>query len=87
MNNNYFEYYADISDIRLDHFLTKKMLEMSRSQIQKLIRAGVITVNDEQVNAGFVLDGGDKISGYKKSYAFSPIEPEPIPLEIIAPEQ
>lgn len=83
MARNYFEYYSDCQDTRLDHFLTKKMSGITRSQIQKLIRTGYITVNGQCVKAGFILDDGDKISGYKSPEELTSIDPEDIPLEII----
>lgn len=83
MTRNYFEYYADANDIRLDHYLTNKMVDISRSQIQKLIRTGYITVNGLRVKAGFVLDDGDKISGYKNTIRLDSIEPEPMQFDII----
>ncbi len=45
---------------RLDHFLTQTM-EASRSQIQRLIKQGAITLNGKQVKSGEMLESGDSI--------------------------
>ncbi len=50
---------------RLDKFLTDK-LPISRSQIQKLIKAGDILVNDKKVAPHYFLQADDKIKFLKK---------------------
>ncbi|MBI4253042.1 RluA family pseudouridine synthase [Candidatus Uhrbacteria bacterium] len=46
---------------RLDLFLTKKLQEYSRSQIQKMVKEGVITVNERKVAPHHFLKEGDSI--------------------------
>ena len=48
--------------LRLDLFLVKNLAGHSRSQIQKLIKSGNITVNDEKISAHHWLKKGDAIS-------------------------
>ena len=40
--------------IRLDTFLSSRLIQFSRSKIQKLISEGSITVNDENVKKNLV---------------------------------
>lgn len=51
---------ADNSGERLDKFLTQ-MMEASRSQIQRLIKQGEITLNGKKAKTGEVLSPGDMI--------------------------
>lgn len=46
---------------RLDKFLTLKIPDFSRSQIQKKIKDGIIRVNGEKVSSHFFLKNNDKI--------------------------
>ncbi len=56
----------------------------SRSQIQALIKAGVVQVDGETAKAGWRLKGGEKIEFTVTTQEQTEvIEPEPIPLDII----
>ncbi|MBU1130764.1 RluA family pseudouridine synthase [Patescibacteria group bacterium] len=59
---------------RLDKFLNNELLDFSRSQIQKLIKAGQIKVNDESTSVHRFLKTGDKITFEEKSQEASTIE-------------
>lgn len=48
--------------LRLDLFLVKNLAGHSRSQIQKLIKGGNITVNDEKISAHHWLKKGDAVT-------------------------
>lgn len=50
---------------RLDKFLQEKLVDLSRSQIQKMIKAGEILVNDKVVAVHYFLKAGDGIQEYK----------------------
>ncbi len=47
--------------IRLDTFLSSRLIQFSRSKIQKLISEGSITVNDKTVKKNLKLSYGDTI--------------------------
>ena len=49
--------------IRLDAFLSSRLIQFSRSKIQKLIVDGRITVNDSIVKKNLKLSYGDIIKG------------------------
>jgi len=62
-------------DVRLDKFLSdKREVDLSRSQVQRLIAIGAISVNDERKKASYLLKPGDRI---KIEFV-----PAPVPLEI-----
>jgi 23S rRNA pseudouridine1911/1915/1917 synthase len=69
---------------RLDAYLTSIFPGESRSQIQKWIRGGQITVNGTQVKTGYMIRQGDRISlePPPPPPTTGPV-PENIPLEII----
>lgn len=67
---------------RLDKYLVEKCL-LTRSFIQKLIKGGYITVNEEKVKPGFLLRPGDKIDVFIPPPEPSDILPQPIPLKIV----
>jgi len=74
------------TDQRLDVWLAKK-LSLSRSQAQKLIKAGDITVNDRPVSAHLKIKEGDLIKAEnKKKTADRPVakaKKDLLPLDII----
>lgn len=55
------KYQVKENDIRLDIFLTD-VLDVSRSQVTKMIKANEILVNDKIVKAGFMLKNGDEVT-------------------------
>lgn len=67
---------------RLDIFLTKK-LSLSRTQIQRLIRSGEITVNSKKRNAHYPICENDEIEITISTPKKSEHEAENIPLDII----
>ena len=81
--------------IRLDRFIEAQLPEqvetdvsssfsLSRTYIQKLIRAGAITVNGKPSKPGYKLRAGDQVSlALPAPRPLQTIEPEPIPLDIL----
>ncbi len=69
---------------RLDLYLTNSLENATRSKIQKLIGAGLVTVNNKFVKSSYPVQPGDVIEG---SHPIAPrpeeTEPEEIPLDII----
>ena len=68
---------------RLDLFLAKQDISLSRAQIQRLIRAGRVTVNQSLVKAHHKLKEGDQIEVVVPPPTESKIQSEPIPLDIV----
>ncbi len=77
-----FRFVADESGIRLDKFVVEKCLELSRTQVQKLIDDGYITVNSRSAKPGLKLDSGDQVNVVIPPAPPSPLSPEAIPLNI-----
>ncbi|MDI6839584.1 MAG: RluA family pseudouridine synthase [bacterium] len=73
--------------IRLDKYLYKAGLGISRSQIQRLIEDGKVLINDKPAKSHTPLKAGDKvIVSYEKPERFI-VEPENIPIDIIYEDQ
>lgn len=67
---------------RLDSYLAKE-LSLSRSKIQKLIKDNLVTVNDKNVNASYLVKENDKIEILDDLNYDITVLPEDIPLDII----
>ena len=68
---------------RLDHFLTNKFAQFTRSYLQHLINRGLVHVNGRQVKTGFNLSCDEIIHINVPEAKPSPILPEDLPLDII----
>jgi len=69
--------------IRLDRYVADKCPELSRTQAQRLIADGLVTVNGHPARAGLNLNIGDKVIVNIPPPLPSPLTPEAIPLKII----
>lgn len=74
---------ALINEPRLDTYLTSRYADFSRSLIQKIIEAGGVTVNGEQVRPAHKIKMGDAITFQIPDFPETPIVPEEIPLDIL----
>jgi len=81
--NKVYRFVADKPGVRLDKYASEKCPELSRTQIQRLIRSGYITVNDHAAKAGVKLNIGDRLTITIPPPPPSPLSPEDIPLNII----
>jgi 23S rRNA pseudouridine1911/1915/1917 synthase len=77
-----YNFIADKPGVRLDRYVCDKT-ELSRTQIQRLIADGYITINDQVAKAGLKLDAGDRLKVTIPPPPPSPLTPEAIPLNII----
>jgi 23S rRNA pseudouridine1911/1915/1917 synthase len=68
---------------RLDKYVCERCLELSRTQVQKLITDGYITVNNHVAKPGLKLNFGDKVDVVIPPPAPSHLIPEPILLNIL----
>jgi 23S rRNA pseudouridine1911/1915/1917 synthase len=69
--------------LRLDHYLTRKGVSLSRSRIQKLIENGRVTINGQQVKPSYRVHVKDRVRLDLPLPTPVEIEPEAIPLEIV----
>jgi len=77
-----FEVPAEFRDKRLDIFLTA-VLKLTRSQVQKMIRKGLVKVNDKTPSVHHWLKEGDEICVEERMMA-PKISPQEPPLDIAA---
>jgi 23S rRNA pseudouridine1911/1915/1917 synthase len=78
-----YNFVADEPGVRLDRYLCRKLAELSRTRIQRLISDGYITVNGEVAKAGLKLNAGDRLKVVLPPPPPSPLTPEAMPLDII----
>lgn len=66
---------------RLDRALAARFPQISRAQLQRLIRSGAVTVNGAAVRPAYRLTPGDRIA---VTFPEEPaVRPEPLPLDIV----
>ncbi|MEO5627617.1 MAG: RluA family pseudouridine synthase [Candidatus Saccharimonadales bacterium] len=71
---------AEANNVRLDHYLSTQITNVSRSFLQQLIDKGTITVNGQTQKTGYKLRPDDKINA---DYDFSEIKQLQIDLPIL----
>jgi 23S rRNA pseudouridine1911/1915/1917 synthase len=69
--------------LRLDVFLSGKSLELSRSQIKKVVEEGLVRVNRTHTKVSYRLKEGDVVCIQKRKQKIDQALPENIPLSII----
>jgi 23S rRNA pseudouridine1911/1915/1917 synthase len=80
--------YEEKTPNRLDRFLVSCLPEFSRTRLQSLIKAGLVTVDSEPVRkAGQVLEAGARVHVIIPPTAPAELLPEEIPLDIIFENQ
>lgn len=78
-----YSFIATDSGLRVDKFLSENCPDLSRTQAQKLIEEGHVTVNEKTARSSLKLMAGDKIAVIVPPPLPSPLVPEAIPLKII----
>lgn len=73
----------DQEGLRLDIWLTRQLTVISRSRIQQLIRAGLITINMRPVKESHKIKSGERIEVNIPPPQPTELKPECIPLNII----
>ena len=78
-----YRFVVEKSAVRLDKYVGEKCPKLSRSQAQKLIEGGYITVNDRAAKAGLKLNAADRVEVILPPPSPSPLSPEAMPLKIL----
>lgn len=69
---------------RLDRMLAARLPDVSRTQVQELIKAGEVTVNDRPRKPAYLVEVGDRVSiMLPEQEEEEPVQPEPIPLNVV----
>ena len=74
---------AEASGQRLDQFVAGQRRELSRAQVQRLIREGRVRVAGEAVKAGYRVRRGQRVEVEVPPPSPSHLEPEEIPLTVL----
>ena len=74
---------AGSAGVRIDKFLAEAIPDLSRSHIQKLIAADLVTVGDKAVKANYKTAVSDEIKVQIPEPEIPDIQPENIPLDIL----
>ena len=72
----------DDRGLRLDVFLSQRLENLTRSQIQLLNRSGAIRIEGRYDKAGYKIRGGETIEVDLRILEFEPLRPEQMPLQI-----
>lgn len=78
-----FEVPLEFEGQRLDRFLVSVLGELSRSQIQRLIADGHVSIPNRTARANLAVHEGDRVSVELPEATPSPLEAEALPLEIL----
>jgi 23S rRNA pseudouridine1911/1915/1917 synthase len=68
---------------RLDHYLTTVLAQISRAQIQRLIKGGHVLVDRRPAKASQILKSGQSVDVERPEAVDSGVEPEALPLSIL----
>jgi 23S rRNA pseudouridine1911/1915/1917 synthase len=68
---------------RLDLAVVGAFEDMSRSQVQRLIKSGAVTVDGRLSKPAYRVEPGERISVVVPQEKEEPVRPEPIPLDVI----
>jgi 23S rRNA pseudouridine1911/1915/1917 synthase len=74
---------AGQSPRRLDLFVTAQSARLTRAAAQRWIEGGLITVNDRRAKPAQRIRPGDVIACHVAERPALPVEPEPIPIEVL----
>lgn len=83
MMDKMYDFIADKPGVRLDKYLSERHPELSRTQVQRLIAQGHVTVNGHATKPGLRLNIGDKLKVIIPPTPPAKLVPEAMPLNII----
>jgi 23S rRNA pseudouridine1911/1915/1917 synthase len=78
-----FEVTRENAGSRLDLFLSRMSLELSRNQVQRLIDNNCILVNDRPQKSSYKLRSEDQIQVFVPPPPPAQLQPEPLPLDVV----
>lgn len=87
MSERRIELRIDASKVRLDKFLAEQVPELSRSEIQRLIASGRVTVDGEPAKPSHKVRMGEEVVVLVPAEESTELLPEAIPLDIVYEDQ
>jgi 23S rRNA pseudouridine1911/1915/1917 synthase len=73
----------DSAGTRLDHFLTRRGVLGTRSQVQRLIADGHIRIGERSIKPGMILRRGDRVAARRPTPPAVHAEPQQIELDVL----
>ena len=83
MDENYICITAEESGERIDALLTRTLSSLSRSQVQKLLEQGMVTLNGRELKKNFRCSAGEGYEVILPEPAELPLIPQNIPLDVV----
>ena len=83
MDENYICITAEESGERIDALLTRTLPSLSRSQVQKLLEQGMVTLNERELKKNFRCSAGEGYEVILPEPAELPLIPQNIPLDVV----
>lgn len=83
MSQREFQFSVAQAGVRLDKFVSEHIPELSRTQVQRLIEAGLVAVNGRTEKASFKLDPGDGVQVKIAPPVPSHLTPVNIPVPVL----
>jgi 23S rRNA pseudouridine1911/1915/1917 synthase len=74
---------VELGGQRLDQAVAAQLSQLSRAQVQRLIKAGAVTVNGRTSKPSYLVAVGDQIVVRLPEEAETAVLPEPVPLDIL----
>ena len=68
---------------RLDRVLAEHLPDVSRAQVQRLVKSGAVTVNGSLSKPSYRVEPGDRLSALLPEEVEEPLQAEQIPLQIV----
>ena len=87
MGERRIELRIDTSKVRLDKFLAEQVPELSRSEVQRLIASGRVTVDGEPARPSHKVRVGEEVVVLVPAEESTELFPEAIPLDIVYEDQ
>ena len=83
MDENYICITAEESGERIDALLTRTLPSLSRSQVQKLLEQGMVTLNGRELKKNFRCSAGEGYEVILPEPAELPLIPQNLPLDVV----
>lgn len=73
--------------VRIDHYLASALPDLSRNQLQQMIKQGHVRVNGKNVKKNYLIESGDAIEVESLEQPDTTLQPQDLALEIVYQDQ